>query len=432
MIIKGNTRKGGPYLVAHMLNARDNDHVDVHELRGFASENLTDAVCEVDALSKGTNCKKPWFSTSLNPPMDAEVKEHDYLRAIEQCEEKLGFAGQPRAVIFHEKEGRQHCHVIWSRIDPETMNTIPDSFSRLKLQEVSKSLYLEHGWALPPGFEDRNKSQPEISLADQAVAKRSGLTNEDHEQLIQHAWEKSDSAQSFASALEDQGYILAQGKRGAIAVDIETQDVHFIARRLGLKNKQVEAKLGPLSDLPNVEEAKKQAGAQQQAKSEFDKNAQQKEDRYQKQLEALKNQQTLERQELFERQWDEKARQERSFVLRLEDRLKSFWDISAAEFSRLKDKFLGKDNEAYHQARIVELRKNQEQRFSDERDQLKQKQIRQRRELQRPLQAERHVNRQALIAVRQSQRQRQAVADKKAEIQAKLERDRLKGRKLER
>lgn len=36
----------------------------------------------------------------------------------ETIERKLGLEGQPRAIVFHEKEGRRHAQAIWSRIDP--------------------------------------------------------------------------------------------------------------------------------------------------------------------------------------------------------------------------------------------------------------------------------------------------------------------------
>ena len=431
MIIKGNTRTGGAYLPAHLLNARDNDHVEVFELRGFASENLTTAVHEVDALAKGTNCKKPWFSTSINPPMEAEVSEKDFMDAIERCEQKLGLNGQPRGIVFHEKEGRRHAHAIWSRIDPDTMKAIPDSYSRLKLQEVSKGLFLEHGWTLPEGLQDRDNAADDISRDDQAIAKRSGLTIEDHQSLITEAWRKSDDAKSFAAALEDQGYILAEGKRGHVAVDIESKDPHSIARRLGLKKQHVEAKLGPASGLPSVEAAKKQAEERAQ---EVPANGpkQQHEGECQQKLRLLKQQQIVERVELLNRQSDERAHQERSFVLRLQSNLKTFWTVSKAEISRLRNKFLGKDNDDDHAARIFELRKTQEQRFSEERDRLRQEHLRQRREIQRPLEAERYVNRQAIIAERRAQSQHQTVEANKAAILAKLEKDRAQSRKLER
>ena len=69
--------------------------------------------------------------------------------AIARVEEKLGLSGQPRVVVFHEKEGRRHVHCVWSRIDAATMTAINLAHTRRKLQDVSRALYLEHGWKMP-------------------------------------------------------------------------------------------------------------------------------------------------------------------------------------------------------------------------------------------------------------------------------------------
>jgi hypothetical protein len=37
--------------------------------------------------------------------------------AIDMAEQRLGLDGHPRAIVFHEKEGRRHAHAVWSRID---------------------------------------------------------------------------------------------------------------------------------------------------------------------------------------------------------------------------------------------------------------------------------------------------------------------------
>ncbi len=121
-------------------------------MSGFASDDLGGALKEVEATSKGTRCQKYLYSLSLNPPANAKVDTSDFESAIEQAEKRLGLAGQPRAVVFHEKDDRRNCHVVWSRIDTESMKAIPISFPKLKLKELAKDLYLEHGWDLPKGF----------------------------------------------------------------------------------------------------------------------------------------------------------------------------------------------------------------------------------------------------------------------------------------
>ncbi|EKF40103.1 relaxase/mobilization nuclease family protein [Nitratireductor indicus C115] len=66
MILKGSQRGNGQNLAAHLLNVSDNEHVRLHELRGFVSEDLHGAFHEVEAISRGTRCRQYLFSLSLS------------------------------------------------------------------------------------------------------------------------------------------------------------------------------------------------------------------------------------------------------------------------------------------------------------------------------------------------------------------------------
>jgi len=59
--------RGGRGLAAHLSNSRDNDHVELHELRGFASADLLGAFLEVEAAAAATRCRQPFFSVSISP-----------------------------------------------------------------------------------------------------------------------------------------------------------------------------------------------------------------------------------------------------------------------------------------------------------------------------------------------------------------------------
>jgi len=73
---------------------------------GFSCERLIDALSEAEAVAKGTRCRQFLFSLSLNPPPGEDVSIDTFETAIEMVEERLGLTGLPRAVVFHEKEGR--------------------------------------------------------------------------------------------------------------------------------------------------------------------------------------------------------------------------------------------------------------------------------------------------------------------------------------
>lgn len=261
MILKGSQRGGGSDLAAHLMKMDENEHVRLHELRGFASDNLRAAFKECEAISRGTKCRQYLFSLSLSPPERASVPEDTFERAIDHIEERLGLTGQPRAIVFHEKEGRRHAHCVWSRIDAETMTARPLSFFKRKLMDVSRDLYLDHGWKMPQGFANPAERDPtNFTLAEWQQAKRQGIDPRWLKQTLQACWNGSDNARSFAASLEERGFFLASGdKRSHVVVD-HGGEVHSLPRALGLKSKEVRARLGDGADLPSVEARKKQIG----------------------------------------------------------------------------------------------------------------------------------------------------------------------------
>lgn len=257
MILKGSQRSGGNALAAHLMNKRDNDHVTLFELRGFISSDLKGAFQEAYAVSKGTRCEQYLFSLSLNPPQAADVSERDFVNAINRAEEKLGLHGQPRAVIFHEKEGRRHAHVVWSRIDVATMTAVNLPHFKRKLSGLARDLYLDHGWSLPDGLQaGGGKSPLNFTLAEWQQAKRLKIDPREIKQVFQDAWKRTDGLQGFTNALTERGYFLARGdRRGFVAIDTRGE-VFSVARFSGVKAKDVRAKLGDPKQLPALDDVR--------------------------------------------------------------------------------------------------------------------------------------------------------------------------------
>lgn len=252
MILKGSQRAGAGALAAHLLNRRDNEHVRVHDLRGFAADDLHGALTEAQAVAKGTKCRQFLFSLSLNPPQNAKVGEGDFERAADRAEKRLGLDGQPRALVFHEKEGRLHAHVVWSRIDAATMRAVNMAHFKRRLTGLSKELYLEHGWTLPDGLRrEDGKSPLNFSLAEWQQAKRAGLDPREIKDIFREAWARSDSYRSLAANLAERGYFLAQGdRRAVVAVDLEGK-IYALAKWTGLKVREARAKPGEAA-LPSL------------------------------------------------------------------------------------------------------------------------------------------------------------------------------------
>ena len=261
MILKASQRGGGQNLAVHLMRADDNEHVALHELRGFASDNIRDAFKEAEAISRGTQCRQYLFSLSLSPPEQEQVSVAAFEAAIDRIEERLGLSGQPRAILFHEKEGRRHAHCVWSRIDAETMTARPLSFFKNRLMEVSRGLYLDHGWTMPRGVADSAQRDPtNFTLAEWQRAKLQGVDPRWLKQSVQECWKISDSDRAFGRALSERGLFLAKGdKRGFVVLDHDGE-VHSLPRLLDIKTKEVRARLGDGNDLRGVDETKKLIG----------------------------------------------------------------------------------------------------------------------------------------------------------------------------
>lgn len=257
MILKGSQRSGGKALAAHLLNEADNEHIELHDLRGFSADDLTGAFKEVEAISKGTRCTQYLFSLSLSPPQSEDVPIEHFEAAIKRIEQKLGLEDQPRAIVFHEKEGRRHAHCIWSRIDSDTMKAIELPFFKNRLCEISRQLYLEHGWDMPRGFKDTRERNPfNFTLAEWQQAKRHGEDPKELKALLHECWASADNKQAFTRALEDRGFTLCAGdKRGYVAMDFRGE-VYSLTRWLDVKTKELAARLGDAASLPSVATAK--------------------------------------------------------------------------------------------------------------------------------------------------------------------------------
>lgn len=261
MILKGSQRGNGQNLAAHLMRVDDNEHVHIHELRGFSADDLQGAFKEAEAISRGTKCSQYLFSLSLNPPSGKAVSLEAFNTAIDRVEERLGLTGQPRAVVAHEKDGRSHIHCVWSRIDADTMTARPLPFFKNRMMEVSKSLYLEHGWEMPRGMLDSAKRDPtNFTLAEWQQAKRQGVDPRWTKQLVQDCWSRSDSGATFDRALREYGFRLARGdRRGFVLIDHEGS-VQSLSRSLDMTTKQLRGRLGDGINLPDVGKVQREIG----------------------------------------------------------------------------------------------------------------------------------------------------------------------------
>ena len=234
MILKGSQRANGADLATHLMNAFDNETVEIAEIYRTVATDLHGAFTEMQATATGTKARNYLYSLSINP--SAPLTRDQYNEAIAVIEDRLGLTGQPRAIVFHVKDGREHCHVVWSKIDAANMKAINMAYDHSKLCDLSCELAHKYDLDLPPGLKAweakarTEKDYLEATMAENAIAKETAITPEQRQKDITAAYNQSDTGKAFQIALVETGYILAQGdKRRYVVVD-RFGKVHSLTR----------------------------------------------------------------------------------------------------------------------------------------------------------------------------------------------------------
>lgn len=278
MIPFANQRANGQDLATHLLNEHDNEQVIVEQVRGAIARDLHGAFEEwelqADILTK---CKKYLYSLSINPdPKQEPLTRDQYMDYISRVEDKLGLDKQPRAIVVHEKYGREHYHVVWSRIDAEKGKAVHIAYDRDKLMMLTRNFARDHGLELPGGYYTKEKGKQK-SFHELEQERRTGLSLDDHKEHVTDAWQQSDNAGSFVQALAEEGYILAKGRRDYLIVDF--YGGHYSLPKMindrEVRIKDVREFLGkefPVESLPDLDDAKKLVAEHRKQIEQFGKD----------------------------------------------------------------------------------------------------------------------------------------------------------------
>ena len=263
MIIKGVSCAGARRLAVHLTRTDTNERAEVRQIRGTAAEDLRGALLEMEAVSAGARTTKPFYHASINTREYERLTDEQRAHAIDKLEAKLGLTGQARVVVIHEKEGREHCHIVWSRIDLDRMAAISDSHNYRKHEEVARGLEREFGLERVQGAHVERDGQPRPgrtpSHREMLQAERTGVTTQHAKELMTGIWNTTKTGKEFQAALAERGWVLARGdRRDFVALD-PTGGVHSIARRIeGARAADVRARFADIDprSLQSVAEAK--------------------------------------------------------------------------------------------------------------------------------------------------------------------------------
>lgn len=349
MIINGGSRCNAGFFSKHLINAEKNEHVTLTEIRGLSAKHIGSAFREMKAVASGTKCKNFFYHANINPRDDERLTPEQWGKAIDALEQKLGLEDHARFVVEHEKEGRVHRHIVWSRINVETMRAVRMDKDYAKHQEVARSLEKEFG--LSPvtsvlGTEIKSP-RPERRPEQWEVfrGKQRGIDVFDMKNEITELWNETEDGKSFVSGLEEHGYILARGDSRKYCVVDQKGDIHSLARRIeGVKAADIRSRFTDIDieDLPHVNQA---VALQRERYSQSFENEDEK-------RQALVEKEEEGRQEILK---DEEARQQ--LVLQEEERRQ---EAVQQEESRRLEMF---KEQAESQEQLAKEMEQQQQRF---------------------------------------------------------------------
>jgi len=266
MIVKGGSRRAGGFFAKHLLNAEDNERVEVKELRGFTSEDVKGAFQELDIIAAGTRVQNPFYHASINPRADEHLTPEQWNIAVDTLERNLGLDGHARFQIEHVKEGREHRHIIWNRLD-ENLNLTSDSFTYQAHDKTRRELeqLFDHE-PTPDTPQPSQRRSREFAEWENFRGSQTGITPQEVKEEITALYHASDSGIAFQSALEHSGYTLCRGdKRDTLCVIDSAGDSHALVRRIdGIKTAQLRQFMADIDPhtLPSVKEATELVKAQ--------------------------------------------------------------------------------------------------------------------------------------------------------------------------
>lgn len=194
MIVKGRARKDGFQLAAYVLDnaKKENEKVQVLDVKAGQTRDARAAIIDMDLATELTRRgEKGIYHVQINPAIgdDRKMSLDDWILAAENIENEIGFSGQNRVLVMHEKRGkdgilRQHVHAIWQR------------------EKDGKLLSLSHNYKA----HDRAREKTEKQLQQQRTRQPNEIKKE-----LSYLWHNSKDGQDFINKTFAKGYLIGKG-----------------------------------------------------------------------------------------------------------------------------------------------------------------------------------------------------------------------------
>ena len=201
------------------------------EVKGSASENARFAILEMSLKAELTKKGRDGlYHAHIAPAYGEDGLEADqWQHAADVLEKSLGYEGQNRVLVLHEKAGKRHLHVVWQR--EKDGKLIGDSHNYRKHDNARAQLEQElgHKRTLQPGDVKHDLSQ---------------------------AYAASKTGREFLDQVQAKGYQVGRGDRRAFTVQTpDGQKLDLVRQLKGIKTKDVKERLSDVeASLPEEKE----------------------------------------------------------------------------------------------------------------------------------------------------------------------------------
>jgi hypothetical protein len=239
MVIRGGIRGNGQQLAHYLLSGEANDHIQIVEVAGRlkASDSyLHQTMQGMSLTAELTKSQKGLYHAQINPAYseDRKMSEKDWLKAADILGTELGLQEQRRVIVLHTKKGRTHAHVVFERYDYQTGKVIEHKFSRLAQDRARKEM--ERIFEQQP-TPHRNQHRPELKEALTAL------------------WNETDNGKEFVKAVQENGYMLAEGvpRHPFMVVDENGRSFDLVRQLKGVRIKEVRQRLRHETFIPEKE-----------------------------------------------------------------------------------------------------------------------------------------------------------------------------------
>src|SRR5687767_11814353 len=146
MVINGASRRDGAQLAQYL--DRPGQRVRIIDIRGTLARDLHGSLCEMDDLAAGSRCQKHLYHVNINTHPHERLTPDQWQACADRLGLQMRLDGHQRVIVLHEQRGkdgemRQHAHVVWNRVDGDTLKAVHMGWSFRDHERAARALERE-------------------------------------------------------------------------------------------------------------------------------------------------------------------------------------------------------------------------------------------------------------------------------------------------